>query len=253
MRIVLKVGSSTLSEKGVLAPSRIAALTELMAQLHPVHELLLVSSGAVAAGAGVVPGLNNEKTSDRQALAAVGQALLMRRYAKSFEPYGIHVAQILLTKDDFASFSHSQNAKSAIDTLLKHKVIPIINENDTVVIDELLRGDNDQLSARVAFHFDADLLVILSDIDGYYDANPHTYPDAQILPLVDRIPPEALKALPTPNDTFATGGIVTKLKAADFLMQRGGRMFLASGFDLTPVRRFLLEGVQEKGTLFCPR
>ncbi len=253
MRIVLKVGSSTLTEGGQLSLARIDALAELMASLHPHHELLLVSSGAVAAGSGVVPGLSRENTADRQAMAAVGQALLMRHYAKSFEPHGIRVAQILLTKDDFNSFSHSENAKSAIGTLLRHKVIPIVNENDTVVIDELLRGDNDQLSAKVAFHFDADLLVILSDIDGYYDHNPKTHPKAKRLSCVHTISAEALNALPSPNGDFATGGIVTKLKAADFLMQRGKQMFLASGFDLKPVRRFLLEGAQEGGTLFCPR
>ena len=251
MRIVIKVGSSVLSDRGLLCASRINSLVELLQELHRTHEVLLVTSGAVAAGHGVVPALSNKKTSDRQALAAVGQALLMRHYAKSFEPFGIHVAQILLTKDDFASFSHSENALSAVNTLLSHKILPIINENDTVVIDELLRGDNDQLSAKVAFHFDADLLVILSDIDGYYDQNPHTHAGAKMLPRVEQIPAQALSDLASPHDEFATGGIVTKLKAADFLMQRGKQMYLASGFDLAPVRRFLIEGVQERGTLFC--
>ena len=251
MRLVIKVGSSTLSDRGVLSDERMARLVDFLAEAHKSHEVLLVTSGAVAAGHSVVPALSNKTTPERQALAAVGQALLMKRYAKLFEPYGIHVAQILLTKDDFNSFSHSENAKIAVNTLLEHKILPIINENDTIVIDELLRGDNDQLSAKVAFHFDADLLVILSDIDGYYDKNPRDHADAKLLKKVTVLSGDTLSEAASPGDLFATGGIVTKLKAADFLMQRGKKMLLASGFDLSHAREFLHRGECEKGTLFC--
>lgn len=251
MRLVVKVGSSTLSDRGVLSDERMGQLVDFLAEAHKNHEVLLVTSGAVAAGHSVVPALSNKKTPERQALAAVGQALLMKRYAKLFEPFGIHVAQILLTKDDFNSFSHSENAKIAVNTLLTHKILPIINENDTVVIDELLRGDNDQLSAKVAFYFDADLLIILSDIDGYYDKNPRIHADATLQKQVTRLPKEVLSEGASPNDEFATGGIVTKLKAADFLMERGKKMLLVSGFDLSHARAFLQTGACEKGTLFC--
>lgn len=251
MRIVIKVGSSTLTERGGLCTERMKKLATLIASIHGENEVLLVTSGAVAAGSSVVPTLNNKNTPHRQALAAVGQALLMSEYAKLFKPYGIFVAQILITKDDLENFSRSENAKTAVNTLLSHKILPIINENDTVVIDELLRGDNDQLSAKVTHYFNADLLVILSDIDGYYDKNPKTNSDATLIKLIDwKLTEEQLNEDATPNGEFATGGIVTKLKAADFLMQRGKKMFLASGFDLTDAEDFLLGREYKKGSLF---
>ncbi|MDR3162320.1 MAG: glutamate 5-kinase [Helicobacteraceae bacterium] len=253
MRIVVKVGTSTLSENGALHVERMARLAAFLALACAEHEVLVVTSGAVAAGHTVMPQLSNKKTPERQALAAIGQALLMNIYSKLFEPYSIRVAQILITKDDFVNLSHSENVKIAVNTLLKHKILPIFNENDTVVIDELLRGDNDQLSAKVAHYLDADLLIILSDIDGYYDKNPKNNPDAAPLKVVrGRLDTALLSEVPTPNGDFATGGIVTKLKAADFLVSRGRKMFLASGFDLTHARDFLKTGASEKGTLFCP-
>jgi glutamate 5-kinase len=139
-----------------------------------------------------------------------------------------------------------------VEKLLEHRVVPIVNENDVVATEELVFGDNDRLSAHVTHYFEADLLVILSDIDGYYDRDPHRHPDAQLRKVVHRIEAKDLEADCTPHDTFATGGIVTKLQAADFLLKRGGRMFLASGFDLSDVRSLLLEGVHRGGTIFQP-
>jgi len=251
-RIVVKVGSSTLTELGELSLERMRNLVAFLAEAHQKHEVILVTSGAVAAGHTVMPSLSNKDTAHKQALAAVGQAVLINRYQKKFADYGITVAQILLTKDDFDSFRHSNNAKNAINTLLDNKILPIINENDSVVIDELLRGDNDQLSAQVAYYFDADLLIILSDIDGYYDKNPKEYPDAVLLKKVHTIDPGELSKAASPNFAFATGGIVTKLKAADFLLQRGKGMLLASGFDLGDARQFLKDGTHQKGTYFMP-
>ena len=225
-------------------------LCAFLQEIHAKDELILVTSGAVAAGHSVVPSLSNRRTPERQALAAVGQAVLMNRYAEMFAPFGILVAQILITKDDLANFSRSENAKIAVNTLLAHKILPIINENDTVVIDELLRGDNDQLSAKVTHYFDGDLLIILSDIDGYYDKNPKTHSGAKLLPFVREIAAETLEQSATPSDQFATGGIVTKLKAADFLMKNGKKMFLASGFDLSCARDFWRNGSSLRGTLF---
>ncbi|GHV08291.1 glutamate 5-kinase [Campylobacterota bacterium] len=250
MRIVVKVGTSTLCDRGVVSIDRMRELCAFLQEIHAKDELILVTSGAVAAGHSVVPSLSNKRTPERQALAAVGQAVLMNRYAEMFEPFGILVAQILITKDDLANFSRSENAKIAVNTLLAHKILPIINENDTVVIDELLRGDNDQLSAKVTHYFDGDLLIILSDIDGYYDKNPKTHSDAKLLPIVREIAAEALEQGATPSDQFATGGIVTKLKAADFLMKNSKKMFLSSGFDLSFAAQFWRTGSSAHGTLF---
>ncbi|MDR2904534.1 MAG: glutamate 5-kinase [Helicobacteraceae bacterium] len=251
MRLAIKVGSSTLCDLGALSRERMKALCDFIAEFHPANEIILVTSGAVAAGRTIAPNLSNKKTPERQALAAIGQAALMNLYAALFEPHNIKVAQILITKDDFESFSRSENAKIALDTLLAHKILPIINENDTVVIDELLRGDNDQLSAKVAHFFNAELLVILTDIDGYYDKNPKRFSNATMLAKVAEIPEELLAQEADPNAEFATGGIVTKLKAADFLLRRGKKMFLASGFDLSFAREFLRSGSYAKGTLFA--
>ncbi|GHS85812.1 glutamate 5-kinase [Campylobacterota bacterium] len=251
MRIVVKVGSSTLCENGVVSVERMGELCDFLQEIHAKDEVILVTSGAVAAGHSVVPSLSSKSTPERQALAAVGQAVLMNRYAELFKPFGISVAQILITKDDLSNFSRSENAKIAVHTLLTHKILPIINENDTVVIDELLRGDNDQLSAKVAYYFDADLLIILTDIDGYYDKNPKTHSDAKLLNIVHEISADQLEQGATPNDQFATGGIVTKLKAADFLLKNGKKMFLASGFDLSCARDFWRNGSSTHGTLFA--
>ncbi|MCV6608088.1 MAG: glutamate 5-kinase [Campylobacterales bacterium] len=251
MRVVVKVGSSVLIDNDKLSVERIGKLVDFLQDLHQNHEVILVSSGAVAAGHTVVPTLSNKTTADKQALAAVGQTVLIRKYRKKFEEHNIHVAQLLLTKDDFQSFAHSENAKTAINTLLENKIVPIINENDCVVVDELLRGDNDFLSAQVTEYFGGDLLIILSDIDGYYDKNPREFSDAKILKVVSEIPKEELEQENTPNFEFATGGIVTKLKAADFLMKNGKKMFLTTGFELSHAKDFIDGQENYKGTLFC--
>lgn len=250
MRIVVKVGSSILIENGKVSKERVSKLVDFLKEIHQDHEVILVSSGAVAAGHTVIPTLKNETTADKQALAAIGQTVLIRKYRKKFEDYGIHVAQLLLTKDDFESFAHSKNAKQAINTLLENNIIPIVNENDSVVIDELLRGDNDFLSAQVAHYFSAELLIILSDIDGYYDKDPRKYSDAEIIKHVEAIDPQELEQKNSPNFVFATGGIVTKLKAANFLLENGKKMLLTTGFNLSYAKEYITTGQITKGTLF---
>jgi len=175
---------------------------------------------------------------------------LISVYQKKLEKFGFLAGQILLTADDFDSRKRTQNAKKAVEALLKNRVLPIINENDATAIEELVFGDNDRLSAHVAHFFDADILVILSDIDGYYDRDPNRHEDAVILKRVTHLTEEELQEECTPNGTFATGGIVTKLQAADFLIQRGRRMFLASGIDLSDARSFLLDGIHKGSTIF---
>jgi len=250
VRVVIKVGSHILTEKGAVAKVRMLALVEFIAELKAAkYEVVLVSSGAVAAGYTQLP-LDRKQIANRQALAAIGQPLLLKMYQEKFAQFDMLCSQVLFSADVFESPQHIAHAKVAIDTLLENGVVPIINENDTVSIEELVFGDNDRLSAHVAHHFDASLLVILSDIDAFYDKDPNRYEDAQRRAVVNTISDEELNAEHSPNNEFATGGIVTKLQSADFLMKHNREMFLASGFDLSDVRSFLLEKKHVGGTLF---
>ena len=250
MRIVIKVGSHVLTENGSIARERMLALVALIADLKSAgKEVILVSSGAVSAGYTQLA-LDRSILANKQALAAIGQPLLLKMYQEKFAKYDILCSQVLFSADVFSSVKHVNNVKTAIDTLLENDVVPIINENDSVSVDELVFGDNDRLSAHVAHHFDASLLVILSDIDAFYDKDPNRYEDAKQREIVNTISEEELSAEHSPNNEFATGGIVTKLQSADFLMKHGREMFLASGFDLSDVRSFLLEKKHVGGTLF---
>ncbi|MFC2074373.1 glutamate 5-kinase [Campylobacterota bacterium] len=248
-RIVIKVGSAVLTEQNRIARERMQNLVDLIAKLRATYEIILVSSGAVAAGYTELK-LDKSVLANKQALAAIGQPLLMNRYKKKFEAYDFIVAQVLVTASNFNTPVQVESAKDTINTLIEKGVLPIINENDATAIDELVLGDNDQLSAYTAYHFDADMLVILSDIDAYYDKDPRQHEDAKVLKEVSHIKQSELDAVVTPNHSFATGGIVTKLKAADFLLSKSKSMFLASGFDLSDVESFLLNGEHQGGTLF---
>lgn len=249
MRVVIKVGSHVLSEQNRIEKSRMSNLVEFLVELMQKHEVILVSSAAVAAGYSKLK-LDKKLLSNRQAIAAVGQPHLIELYNKSLAKFDKIGAQILLTADDFDSRMRTQNAKTTVETLIKHSVLPIINENDATAIEELVFGDNDQLSAHVAFYFDADLLVILSDIDGYYDKDPNKYSAAVMKKIVSKIDKEELKLPQNTGSEFATGGIVTKLKSADFLLKRDKDMFMCSGFDLSDAKSFLIDGVHKGGTLF---
>jgi len=249
-RIVIKVGSHVLTEHGAIAKERMLALVELVAQLKKnSYEVVLVSSGAVAAGFTQLP-LDRSTVANRQALAAIGQPFLLKMYQEKFAQFDLLCSQILLSAEVFDSRRATTHAKVAIDTLLANSVVPIINENDTVSVEELVFGDNDRLSAHVTHYFDAGMLVILSDIDAFYDKDPNCYDDAERRAVVSRILEEELTAAHTPNNEFATGGIVTKLQSADFLMRHGREMFLASGFDLSDVKSLLIENKHVGGTLF---
>ena len=250
-RIVLKVGSAVLTEQNRIAQDRMQKLVDLIARLKSRYEVILVSSGAVAAGYTELK-LDKSVLSNKQALASIGQPLLMNRYKRKFEKHGILPAQILVTAANFNSASQAGKARNTIDTLLENDVLPVINENDATAVEELVLGDNDQLSAYAAYHFNADMLVILSDIDAYYDKDPHCHEDACVRPVVHAIAQEELTREVSPHNNFATGGIVTKLKAAHFLLERGRSMFLASGFELEAVENFLLHDRQTGGTLFTP-
>ena len=249
-RIVIKVGSHVLTENGSIAKERMLALVTLISELkEDKYDVILVSSGAVAAGYTQLS-LDRSTVANKQALAAIGQPLLLSMYQNKFAKFDLLCSQVLLYAEVFQSEEHTQHAKVAIDTLLENNVVPIINENDTVSIEELVFGDNDRLSAHVAHHFDATLLVILSDIDAFYDKDPNIYDDAKRRAVVTHISQDELEAEHTPNNEFATGGIVTKLQAADYLMKHGKEMFLASGFDLNDVKSLLIDGKHLGGTLF---
>lgn len=250
-RIVIKVGSAVLREGSALAVERLNNLVDLISELKndKKYEVILVSSGAVAAGNTALD-LDKTQVLNRQALAAIGQPLLMKYYKKRFREHNLKCAQMLLVEEDFDSRKRSLNAKGVMEILLSNDIIPILNENDVIANRELLFGDNDQLAAHAAHFFDADILVILSDVDGLYDCNPHENPDAKIRKFVTHINEDELQMKHTPNSEFATGGIVTKLKAANFLLKKDRMMFLSSGFDLTNAYDFLLHENHKSGTLF---
>jgi glutamate 5-kinase len=248
-RIVLKVGSAVLTQNSKIAHRRLDNLVEFISNLKQKYDVILVSSGAVAAGYTQVQ-LDKKIVSNKQALASIGQPLLMHTYRREFAKYDIVCSQVLLEATIFSDEKRLAHAKDAIDTLLNNGVVPIINENDVTAIEELVFGDNDQLAAYVTNYFDADMLTILTDIDGYYDLNPHENPDAKILKVVNQIDKESLEANHSANSEFATGGIVTKLKAANFLIENNKQMFLSSGFDLTNIKKYLIENIHDGGTLF---
>jgi len=248
-RVVVKVGSAVLTQDGTIALQRMQNLVDFLAKLKEKYEVILVSSGAVAGGYTKLK-LDRNILANKQALAAIGQPVLMQKYAKKFAKYNLITAQVLVTAANLNKQDDIQRVKNTVETLLKHNVIPIVNENDATSTEELEVGDNDQLSAYITRHIDADMLIILSDIDAYYDKDPRKHAEAKALKLVSEISQDALQKEVTPNNVFATGGIVTKLKAAAYLLESNKEMFLASGFDLKDVESFMLHNLHQGGTLF---
>jgi len=248
-RIVVKVGSAVLTEGEELALDRMQALVDFLADLSEKYEVVLVSSGSVGAGYTELK-LDRNILENKQALASIGQPILMNKYAKKFAKYNILTSQVLVTSANLHKTEDIQKIKNTVNILLEAKVIPIVNENDATATEELVVGDNDQLSAYMANHIDADILIILSDIDAYYDSDPRENKNAKVLKNVKVIAESELQREATPHGSFATGGIVTKLKAAQYLLENNKSMFLASGFDLKDARSFLLEDKHLGGTLF---
>lgn len=252
-RIVIKVGTSTLTyDTGKMHLRRIDRLAEILSDLrNSGKEIILVSSGAMGAAMGKL-GLK-EKPSElnrRQAIAAVGQCELMYIYDKFFSDYNNTVAQILLTKDDIAIPRRKRNMQNTFTALLEMGIIPIVNENDTVSTDEIEIGDNDTLSALVAEFIDADLLVLFSDIDGLYDSDPHKNRNAKLLPVVYDI--DSVKDLAGgAGSNRGTGGMVTKLTAAEIATRAGVHMVIANGNNLSALYE-LLDG-KPVGTLFVSK
>ncbi len=248
-RIVVKVGSAVLTENNTVALERMQSLVEFLAQLKKNNEVILVSSGSVSAGFTELE-LDRTVIQNKQALAAIGQPILMNKYAKKFAAYDVLTAQVLVTDANLNKSDDIDRVKNTIDTLLLNGVLPIVNENDATATDELVVGDNDQLSAYITNQTDSDMLIILSDIDAYYDKDPRAFDDAKVLKIVNEISASELEKEATPNNVFATGGIVTKLKAANYLLLNNKSMFLASGFDLSDVKSYALQNNHVGGTFF---
>jgi glutamate 5-kinase len=228
-RIVVKIGSSSLtSAEGGLNRQYVRFFADELAALHTSgHQVLLVTSGAIAAGFRRLGYPNRPKlVHEKQAAAAVGQALLMDAYQEAFTAQGITVAQILLTRPDFSNRSRSQNAQRTIDELLKQHAVPIINENDTVAVNEIKFGDNDSLSALVANLVKADGLYILTDMDGVYTSDPRKTPDAVRIERVEVLSDELYRAAGGAGSNVGTGGMQSKLEAARIAMQGGVQLFV---------------------------
>src|SRR5271155_438716 len=232
-RIVVKVGSSLLVDHAVggIKEKWLASLTADLAALHGgKRDILVVSSGAIALGRAVLklPG-GPLKLEDSQAAAAVGQIALARTWTEALSRHGITAGQVLVTLGDTEERRRYLNARSTIDMLLAWRAVPIINENDTVATSEIRYGDNDRLAARVATMVSADLLVLLSDVDGLYDAPPGTSANAKLVPVVERITPEIEAMAGTANSEFSRGGMQTKIEGGKIATTGGTHMVIASG------------------------
>ena len=233
MRIVVKVGTSTLAHStGRLNIRHTEELVKVLSDLKNAgHEVILVSSGAIGMGVGKLS-LSARPTdmSSKQACAAVGQCELMYTYDRLFSAYDHTVAQILLTGVDIEHASRRENIQNTLTRLLELGALPIINENDTVATDEITSiGDNDTLAAIVTCCIKADLLVLLSDIDGLYTANPHTHPDAKLIPVVEEITPEIELLAGGAGSALGTGGMLTKVTAAKRATEAGVDMIITNG------------------------
>ena len=240
-RLVIKIGSALLTEEstGVIRRDWLEALADdLAARRRGGQEVVIVSSGAIAAGRRLL-GLNAGalRLDEKQAAAATGMIRLAHAYQEVLATYGITVAQVLLTLDDSEDRRRYINARNTLTTLLRLRAVPLINENDTVATDEIRFGDNDRLAARVAAMISADTLVLLSDVDGLYSADPHENADASFLAEVREITPEIIAMAGEPRSAVGSGGMSTKLAAGRIAMAAGCRMVIAYGHDLHPLRR----------------
>lgn len=252
-RIVVKVGSNVLTEDHGLNLKAIGSISRQICRLiRNGVEVILVSSGAMASGLRKV-GLQRrpDQIPKRQAVAAVGQAGLILEYEKSFAKYNRQVAQILLTSDDLAHRKRYLNARNTLNTLLDWQVVPIINENDTVKVEEIKFGDNDTLAAMITLLMDADILINLTDIDGLYDKDPRTFEDAELIPVVTTIQKRIEQYASDIPGALGTGGMLSKIRAARKLTSAGVPMVIANGARKDILLR-LFAG-KKLGTYFVPK
>ena len=251
-RIVIKIGSSSIthSETGELHLSKIEKLIRQIADLRGAgKEVVLVSSGAIATGRHSL-GINEKPStlSGKQALAAIGQARLIMEYRKLFSEYNLRIAQILMTKSTITNEIYRENAKATFTQLLVYGAVPIVNENDTISTYEIQFGDNDRLSALVSALVEADLLILLSDIDGLYNKNPQKYTDAKLIELVGDITEDVKNMAGGEGSKFGTGGMITKIIAAEMATKIGTNLVIANGDDPKNITRVVEK--ENIGTLF---
>ncbi len=253
-KIVIKVGTSSLTyETGKTNIRRLKKLVEVLSDLkNSGKQIVLVSSGAIGVGVGKL-GLSEKPkdTPGRQAAATVGQCELMFMYDKFFSEYGHTVGQLLITRSDIENDGRKNNLINAFDKLFEYGVIPIINENDAVAVEEIVFGDNDNLSAIVAKLTNADALVILTDIDGLFSGNPKTDEDAVLIPVVEKITPEIEALAGGVGSSRGTGGMITKLHAAKTAGEAGIPTVILNGTNPEDIYR-VIEG-RQVGTFFCAK
>ncbi len=248
--VIIKVGSSSLTdEKGIINDEKMLKIVSQIAYIkRKGMNVILVSSGSQAAGMGVL-GLDKKpkNMSQKQALAAIGQAKLMEHYENLFRIFHLKCAQILLNHGDFDDRKRLMNLNNAMEALLNYDVIPIINENDTLAVDEIRVGDNDTLSSMIVPVVDGDILILLSDIDGLYDDNPNDNPDAKLIPYVSDVG-DVMHFAKDSSSAVGTGGMITKINAAKMVNAYGCDMAILNASTENSLRKFM-EG-QEIGTLF---
>lgn len=253
-RIVIKVGTSTLTyDTGKVNFTRIDKLARVLSDLaNQGKDVVLVTSGAIGVGVDKLKMKERpKKIPEKQAVAAVGQCELMHIYSKFFSEYGHIVGQILLTRDVVEDDHRRQNVINTFETLMDNGIIPIVNENDSVSVEEIKFGENDTLSAIVSKLISADLLVILSDIDGFYESDPRKNPDAKMLSIITEITPEIEKAAGGAGTKRGTGGMITKLYAGKIANAANVNMVIASGKNPDIVMD-IVSG-KDVGTLFAAR
>lgn len=250
-RVIVKVGTSTLTHSTGLLNLKL--IENIVRQLSDIHnkgiEVVLVTSGAIGAGVGKLGLKSRPKTiPEKQAAAAVGQCILLHMYEKLFSEYGKTISQILLTKDDIKDPTRLLNAQNTFSALFDLGVIPIVNENDAVAVDEIKVGDNDTLSAMVSNIIEGDLLILLTDIDGLYDSDPRTNENAKLIKHVYKITKEIELVAKGAGTSLGTGGMITKLKAAKIALTTGASVVIANG-AIPYVINKILDG-EEIGTMF---
>lgn len=250
--VVVKLGTSTVTDKtGAPNVQYVQDLARQVKQLRAGGtSVVIVTSGAVGSGCSLLKLKSRPRTiPQKQAAAAVGQGLLMHTYATAFEMHGLSVGQVLLTREDLGDRKRYLNARNTFAALLKYGAVPVVNENDTVAVDEIKIGDNDTLAALVACLVEADVLILLSDVDGLYDKNPHAHDDAKIIPVVPVIDAAVVGAASGSISEVGTGGMSTKIRAAEICVGAGIKMVIANGRTAEVLDKALNSQV---GTAFLP-
>jgi len=254
-RIVIKIGTNTLTKNSGIDSAYVRQMAgQVNSLLKAGKQIVIITSGAIGMGAGQLSlGTRPSEIRMRQACAAIGQPMLMAEYRKAFEQFGVTVAQVLLTAEVLNNRKTYLNLKNSIETLLKLGVVPVLNENDSVSTDEIgtAFGDNDKLSALVASKIDADLLIMLTDIDALYDKNPREFTDAKPISTVYEITADIVRNAGGTGSKYGTGGMKTKIEAAKIASNASCRMVLANGRTKNVISRIVAG--EEIGTIFMPK